>query len=157
MLPPPIPIKEVPVSSTGQDRIAKACEKHWNAHQDNCSGFVRAVASEIGISIPPEHKQANPIIEYISLWSTASWWEIGSPKKAGELAEEGYFVLACLKSEPNGHVAVVTSGYKSSHRGDPRGYWGTYEGVGNKNATMNWSFGKKVMDKVTYFRCMWKR
>ena len=123
MEPPPIPIKEVPVSSTGQTLIAKACEKHWGAHKSDCSGFVKAVAAEIGIFLP--NKQANEIIDYISPWAMASWWEIGSPKKAGELAEEGYFVLACLKSEPNGHVAVVTSGYKAGKDIYPRGYWGT--------------------------------
>lgn len=160
MRPLPIPIKEVPILSNGQDRIIKACEKHWNAHKDNCSGFVKAVAVEIGIFLPDE--KADPIIKYISKWETASWWKIRSPKSAGELAEEGYFVLACLtmadSGRENGHVAVVTSGYKSSHRGDPRGYWGAYKSVGEKNATMNYSFDmKRFESKVSYFRCMWKR
>ena len=163
--PPPMPIAEVPVSSPGQTRIAKACEKHWGAHYYNCSGFVRAVATEIDISYPPaDWKQANPIIKHISAWETASWWKIGSPEKAGTLAEEGYFVLACLTSEDsknpkdtNGHVVVVTSGYKPEHHIYPRGYWGTYLSVGKKNATMNWAFEKGDRDKVTYYRCMWKR
>ncbi len=158
--PPPMPIAEVPVRGTGQKRIINACEKHWSAHKGDCSGFVKAVAAEIGIFLPNE--QADPIIKYISKWETASWWKIRSPKSAGELAEEGYFVLACLtmadSGRANGHVAVVTSGYKSSHRGDPRGYWGAYKSVGEKNATMNYSFDMDQFgSKVSYFRCMWKR
>ena len=158
--PPPMPIAEVPVLSTGQKRIVDACEKHWSAHKGNCSGFVKAVAAEIGIFLPD--KKADPIIEYLSEWTRASWWKIGSPKDAGTLAEEGYFVLACLTStdsgRANGHVAVVTSGYKSSHRGDPRGYWGTLDAVGRKNQTMNWSFDMdRFRLEVSYFRCMWKR
>ena len=161
MEPPPIPIKEVPVSSTGQTLIAKACEKHWNAHKDNCSGFVKAVAAEIGIFLPD--KQANEIIDYISPWAMASWWKIGSPKDAGLLAEEGYFVLACLESKQitlpsgNGHVAVVTSGYRAGKGNSPRGYWGAHKSVGKKNATMNYSFSTADIHKVTYYRCMWKR
>ena len=156
MEPPSIPIGEVPVSSTGQTRIAKACEKHWNAHKANCSGFVKAVAVEIGIFLPNE--QANPIIKHISEWTRASWWKIGSPKEAGVLAEEGYFVLACLTLEPNGHVAVVTSGYKAGKGIYPRGYWGTYQAVGKKNETMNYSFRMELYEhKMSYYRCMWKR
>ena len=94
MRPPPIPIAEVPIVSSGQKKIINACEKHWNVHKDNCSGFVLAVAREIDISFPLPNMQANPIIDYISSWSTGSWWEIGSPKEAGTRAEEGYFVLA---------------------------------------------------------------
>lgn len=156
----PPSIAEVPIVSSGQKKIIAACEKHWNANKDNCSGFVKAVAAEIDIFLPNE--QADPIIKYISEWTRASWWKIGSPKDAGRLAEEGHFVLACLtmadSGHANGHVAVVTSGYKSSHRGDPRGYWGAYKSVGEKNATMNYSFDmKRFGSKVSYFRCMWKR
>lgn len=159
MRPPPIPIAEVPIVSSGQKKIIEACEKHWNAHKSDCSGFAKAVAKELSIELP--NVKADPIIAWISEWSRASWWKIGSPKEAGTLAEEGYFVLACLTTadsgDDNGHVAVVTSGYKSAHSKYPRGYWGAYKSVGSKNDTMNWSFKKDVMDKVTYYRCMWKR
>lgn len=150
-------IGTTPILSTGQERIIKACEKHWNAHRSNCSGFVKAVAKEIDILFPHPEMNANQIIDYISSWSTGSWWEIGSSKEAGTRADEGYFVLACLKSEPNGHVAIVTSGHQPAHDKYPRGYWGSLNSVGKKNETMNYSFNKNDRDKATYFRCMWKR
>lgn len=160
MRPPPIPIAEVPIVSSGQKKIIEACEKHWNAHKSDCSGFAKAVAKELSIELP--NVKADPIIAWISEWSRASWWKIGSPKEAGTLAEEGYFVLACLTTadsgDTNGHVAVVTSGYKPAHGKHPRGYWGAYKSVGEKNATMNYSFDmKRFESKVSYFRCMWKR
>lgn len=162
MRPLPMPIAEVPILSSGQKRIIEACERHWNAHKSNCSGFVRAVAKEIDIPFPPDRIQADPIIEYISMWSTASWWKIGSAKDAGLFAEEGHFVLACLAStesgRANGHVAVVTSGYKPAKGKYPRGYWGALDSVGEKNSTMNWSFPMDLYEhKMSYYRCMWKR
>lgn len=157
--PPAMPTAEVPIVSSGQKKIIDACEKHWNAHKSDCSGFAKAVANELGIELP--NVKADPIIDWISEWSRASWWEIGTPIRAGAYAEEGYFVLACLTSaksgRENGHVAVVTSGHKSAHSKYPRGYWGAYKSIGAKNDTINWSFPKEHMDKVTYFRCMWKR
>lgn len=148
------PLKEkAPILSAGQDKIIKACERHWNAHKDNCSGFVNAVAGQLGIPLP--RVQANPTIDYISAWSTPSWWTINTHMDAGAYAEKGYFVLACLKGTPHGHVVVVTSGHEPGRGTYPRGYWGTYRGVGKMNSTINYAFDMNYFGrKVTYFRYM---
>jgi hypothetical protein len=150
---PPLKEKD-PIRSAGQGRIINACEKHWNAHKNNCSGFVNAVADQLGVPLP--RMQANQIIDLISTWKTISWWKVGLPMEAAAYAENGYFVLACLKDSPYGHVAIVTSGYKPDNGRYPRGYWGTLNSVGEKNGTMNYSFRKTDEHKVAYFRYMHK-
>lgn len=145
--------EKVPIRSAGQGKIINACEKHWNAHKNNCSGFVNAVADQLSIQLP--HMQANPMIDYVSSWTTPSWWKISTPAEAGSYAEKGYLVIACLKLSPNGHVAVVTSGHEPGHGIYPRGYWGTYQGVGKMNSTINYSFRMDLYrHKILYFRCM---
>lgn len=158
-MPPIPPLKNVaPIRSPGQDKIIKACEKHWNVHKSNCSGFVNAVADQLAIPLP--RMQANPMIDYISSWKTPSWWKISTPVEAGSYAESGYFVLACLKNTSHGrashgHVVVVTSGHESGHGIYPRGYWGTHGGVGKMNSTINYSFDMNFFGRqVTYFRYM---
>jgi len=154
MSPTPPLKKEVPIRGPGQAKIIKACERHWNAHQSNCSGFVNAVADQLAVPLP--HMKANPMVDHISSWSAPMWWQINTSKQAGAYADEGYFVLACLKSTPNGHVAIVTSGHEPDHGIYPRGYWGTLNSIGEKNGTMNYSFKKSHVHMVSYFRYMHK-
>ena len=33
------------------DRVRDACEANFEAHQRDCSGFVKAVATDLGVSI----------------------------------------------------------------------------------------------------------
>jgi len=158
MTPTPPLKKEVPIHSPGQAKIIQACEKHWHAHQSNCSGFVNAVADQLAIPLP--HVQANPMIDYIASWKTPSWWKINTPAEAGSYSEKGYFVLACLKNTSHGrashgHVVVITSGHEPAHGIYPRGYWGMYGGVGKMNSTINYTFDMSFLPRqVTYFRYM---
>jgi hypothetical protein len=91
-------------------KILRACEKHWDAHKDDCSGFVKAVAAELGIALTG---QANDIYEQIQ---RSPWSVIARGKRGGEHAATagiaagygGKFVVgASRNSSGHGHVAVI--------------------------------------------------
>lgn len=46
------------------DDIIHACESEWEAHKDDCSGFVKAVAGRL--HVPRIHGMANDIVDVIS-------------------------------------------------------------------------------------------
>lgn len=56
-----------------QNRIVRACEKHWSAWSGDCSGFVKAVAKELGLSLPSI--QANGLVDHIQ---QAPWQRLAS-------------------------------------------------------------------------------
>jgi hypothetical protein len=85
-------------------KILSLCEKHWVKYQKDCSGFVKAVASEIGITITG---QANDIVDQLS---GLGWSRCKNGIDARQKALEGNFVLGGLKSAPHGHVVIVVRG-----------------------------------------------
>lgn len=132
--------------------IVDVCEAHWEAWKDDCSGFLKAVAADVGISL---HGQANAIIDQVQ---GHPWQRVGSAREAVALSGQRYLVIAGLKATGNGHVAVIVPG---DARPWPHAYWGQIHGVGRKNETINWSWSSKpkvkggVSDlaKVAYFAC----
>jgi cell wall-associated NlpC family hydrolase len=103
-------------------------EQNWDAHKSDCSGYVRAVAADLGI---PLHGFANQLVDY---WSRSpSWVTLGNDAaRASELAAQGYFVVAGKKEkEGHGHVVIIVPGRSS--QGDAMGYWGTLGRIGHKN------------------------
>ena len=124
------------------DQVVAACKKEWDANQSNCSGFVKAVAADLGIHFSG---QANDIIQYIR----ANWRSAKDGAGAALQAANGFFVIGGLEDEPNGHVVVVVPG--ALDRGQyPHAYWGTLGGVGKKDETINWSWSAEDRDKVEY-------
>src|SRR5665213_1442996 len=89
---------------TGSDAVVAACKANWEAHKSDCSGFAKAVATDIGVSLSG---MANDIVDEIQQlpWSTTL-----DGVEAGQQAEAGLFVIAGLKEDPHGHVVVVTPG-----------------------------------------------
>src|SRR4051794_36765080 len=85
------------------EKIVQACLLHWESHKGDCSGFVKAVAAELGVGLSG---QANDIVRHIA----ANWWRIDSGREARDWAEAGYLVVAGLEAQPNGHVVVVVPG-----------------------------------------------
>ena len=124
-------------------RIIELCEKHWEQHKKNCSGYVKDIAKDLGVSL---NGQANNIVDQIQ---KAPWKTIKSGVEAKLYATNGMFVVAGLKDKPHGHVVIVVPG-SLAHGKYPTAYWGSLGGVPKKNATINWSWSKQDRDNVIY-------
>src|SRR4051794_36131864 len=86
---------------TKTNKIIRLCEAHWDAYKSDCSGFVKAVAADLGVTISG---LANDIVGKME---SAPWVPLKSGVAAKEKADLGYFVVGGLKAEPHGHVVVV--------------------------------------------------
>jgi peptidoglycan hydrolase-like protein with peptidoglycan-binding domain len=123
--------------------VTDLCEKHWEAHKDDCSGFVKAVATDLNVTLTG---QANDIVDQIQ---KSPWKILKDGKEADSEARAGKFVVAGLKDDPNGHVVIIVPG-ELAHDKYPTGYWGHLGGVGYKNTTINYSWKSTERDKVIY-------
>jgi hypothetical protein len=119
--------------------IEDLCEKHWSNYKLDCSGFVKAVASELNILL---HGQANDIVEQIQ---KIPWSIVQDGNEAHIKALQGMFVVGGLRGKPNGHVVIVVPG-NLAHGKYPTAYWGSISGVAQKKMTVNWSWNKKDRD-----------
>lgn len=128
---------------TKSQKIIELCELHWAAHQKDCSGFVKAVAADLGIHLSG---LANSIVDQIQ---TLPWRVLDSGEAAQREAVKGNLVIGGLKADNHGHVVIVVPGVLAHHK-YPRAYWGSLAGVGKKNETINWSWNKTDRDKVIY-------
>jgi hypothetical protein len=133
---------------TPQQKIINKCEAEFNAHGNDCSGFVKAVANDLGIVMTG---QANDVVDAIQ---TAPWTALGDGVAAKSKADLGFFVVGGLKDTPHGHVVVVVQGPLAQGK-YPTGYWGRLGGTGKKNTTINWAWDPDDRDNVTYaFRAL---
>jgi hypothetical protein len=91
-----------------KETILAACKKQFDLYSDDCSGFVRAVAKDLGY---PLAGNANTLVDYFD----KSWTKIDRVR-AVELVKAGTLVIAGLNSadhnppRPNGHVVIVVDG-----------------------------------------------
>lgn len=129
--------------NTKSKKIIALCEKYWEQHKKDCSGFVKEVAGELGVKL---HGQANEIVDQIQ---KMPWKTVKSGVEAKLQATNGMFVVGGLKDTPHGHVVIVVPG-PLSHGKYPTAYWGSLGGVPKKNTTINWSWNKQDRDKVIY-------
>jgi hypothetical protein len=128
-------------------KVVAACEAEWSAYSNDCSGFVRAVAGDLGISLAG---QANAIID--ALDTPSRWENLGTnPQLASLRAAQGCLVVAGLKATPNGHVAVVVDAPAQAY---PVGYWGKLDDIGKKNTGLNWAWRKSDLVNVKYYSCV---
>jgi hypothetical protein len=125
-------------------KVVEACEKVWDDYKSDCSGFVRAVALELKISVVD-----GPANDIVDSMATDPWKKLKDGVEAKGKAEEGNFVVAGLKATPNGHVAVVVGGPLNREK-YPSGYWGKLGAQGKKNETLNWSWTLTDLPNVTY-------
>lgn len=126
------------------DQIKGFCEAEWDKWKSDCSGFVKAVAQDIGV---PLSGQANDIVDFLE--QSVAWEKLGTDGAAAiRYATMDYFVIAGLKASPNGHIAVVV---KSPPQVYPVGYWGRLGSAGRKNTTLNWSWTHADLAKVRYY------
>jgi hypothetical protein len=130
------------MSMAGSNDIVVACEKYWEPYKADCSGFVKAVSLELGVTLTG---QANDIVDQIG---RAPWVPLTNGVDAAAKSGLG-LVVAGLKDNPHGHVVVVVPG-PLAHGAYPTAYWGQLGGVGKKNATLNWAWSAADRDRVSY-------
>jgi hypothetical protein len=128
----------------------------WVANQSNCSGFVKAVASSLGVTTFNAGDNADAIVNRLP--AAAGWTTLTDLPTVEANAAAGWFVVAGLKSSGftpprnNGHVVVVVQGDDPNHPGFPMAYWGTLGAVGNENASIRYAFIPEVdLPSVQYF------
>lgn len=124
--------------------ITEVCESDWAAYKGDCSGFVKAVAADLGIQLTG---LANDIVDQIGRSPWVSLKKDGVAAKSR--ADAGFFVIGGLKvAGGHGHVVVITPGPLAFSK-YPTGYWGRLDGTGKKNTTINFAW-KEDRDKVVY-------
>ena len=132
------------------DRVKEACEACFDAHADDCSGFVRAVASQLGVELDG---LANEIVDTIRFGN--GWKPLPNGIAAAERAAAGQFVIGGLKGseqtnrDPHGHVVVVVTD-PLAHDVYSSAYWGRLGGTGEKDKTINWAWRAGDRDRVSY-------
>ena len=133
-----------------QGRVRDACEANFEAHQNDCSGFVRAVAADLNVTMDGV---ANDIVDKIGAGGT--WQKLPDGIAANASAVTGKFVVAGLRGDEqfehsnHGHVVVVVDG-PLAHGRYPSAYWGRLGGDGAKFETTNWAWTEHDRDRVTY-------
>lgn len=123
--------------------VKTVCESNWDAYLDDCSGFVKAVAAELGVTL---NGQANDIVDAIQ---TFPWTKAKDGAEAAVKASMGYLVIGGLKAATNGHVVVVVPGAVKDGK-YPTAYWGSLGKVGKKDTTVNWAWVVGDVDRVIY-------
>src|ERR1017187_971588 len=117
-----------PTTLSGLDPVDKSqairvsLVKHWQdtTLQSNCSGFLKQVAKDQGITL---EGLANDIIGFI----IAHWERVPSAMQAAAAAGKGAFVGAVLKGpdhadhRKDGHVAIVLPGALQPRGNGPTG------------------------------------
>ena len=137
-----------------RSRVIGACTKHWPDNQGDCSGFVRAVAHDLGFALAGN---ANAIYTQIA---KAPWVQIGVGTKAsviaGISAGEGKFVVAAEQSQGNGHVAVVVDyrnafdSYAQVDREKAVAFWGKLHSVGKEYERITSSWTAADLERVLF-------
>jgi hypothetical protein len=137
-------------------------EAAFEKHKYNCSGFVRETAAALGFKI--EGAQADNQLDFME----AHWIRLKNGIQAAEVASQGFFVVAGVKSTEykprrnHGHVVVIKPlspdqlpVKKSSlyHGVYPRAWGGDigrrYASQGDKS--VGEIFNVAVRDKVKYY------
>lgn len=121
-------------------------------NKNNCSGFVKSVATKLGVPIPAT-ANADGITDFVS----RNWKEVESGQEAALKAEMGMFVLAVLKgadhspARTSGHVAVVVRGklYKNKYPVVWGGSTGGAQSQGDKTVGEVWNRADR--DNVAYY------
>ena len=130
-----------------QQQIINACETEFPNHTTDCSGFAKAVASDLGIVLTG---MANDIVDQIG---AAPWTALTDGIDAKSKADLGNFVVGGLKDNPHGHVVVVVQGpIDAAHQKYPTAYWGSLKGAqfAAKDKTVNWAWDSTDRDNVIY-------
>ncbi len=116
------------------DPVKDACQANFAAHANDCSGFARAVAGQLGVTL---NGLANQIVDTIR--GGAGWTLLANGVAAEQAAAAGKF-----------HVVVVVAGRPLNRDKYPFAYWGRLGGGGKENETVNFAWRAEDRDNVTY-------
>jgi len=134
------------MSAPPESAIETASRREWPRWKSDCSGFVHAVAKDLGIAIAGN---ANAMVDTMDAKANG-WIDLGhDPALAISYANRGYFVVAGLKAGGHGHVVVIVPTPPGSRY--PIGYWGRLGGVGREKTGINWSWNHRDLPKVDYY------
>ena len=132
--------------------VVAACQANFARNAGNCSGFVRAVAADLGIAIDP-NANADGITD--TLRAGPPWAVLADGLSAADAAADGKFVVAGLrgdeqaKPDEHGHVVVVVAG-PLAHDKYPTAWWGSLGGHPGQGQTLNWAWNTQDRDNITY-------
>jgi hypothetical protein len=132
------------------DRVRDACESRFDAHKDDCSGFARAVAGQLGVTL---EGLADQIVE--TLRTDPTWKRLADGRAAAQSAQAGNLVIAGLKGseqarqDPHGHVVVVVDG-PLAQNAYPSAYWGSLGGQPGRDQTLNFAWTVDDRDRIAY-------
>lgn len=132
------------------DRVREACDDCYEGNKGDCSGFVRAVAAELGVTLIG---LADDIVQALRI--DPQWTVLSDGPAAQQSAVAGKLVLAGLKGSeqaqpgPHGHVVVVVAG-PLAHTAYPTAYWGSLGGEPGRAKTLNWAWTEQDRDHITY-------
>ncbi|SMC24972.1 hypothetical protein SAMN02745857_02023 [Andreprevotia lacus DSM 23236] len=133
-----------PINETAA-RIIAACESNWDAWKSDCSGFLKAVASDLGVLL---QGNANAIGNYLE--NAADWQNLGTDKATAQMrANSGMLVVGSLNASGHGHVVVIVA--TDAAHVQPVGYWGRFGSVGRKNTTINYSWNNADLAQVKFY------
>jgi cell wall-associated NlpC family hydrolase len=135
-----------------KEEILAACRKFYDLYSDDCSGFIRAVARELGYTLTGNADDL--VSELERRWTTID------RAQAIEAAAAGTLVIVGLKAADHnpprrhGHIAVVVDG-PLYHGKYPRVWCGSIGGSagqseGNKSVGEVWR--RTDRDNVSYFK-----
>lgn len=132
-----------------RNRVQEACDACFAAHDGDCSGFVRAVAARLGVTLPAS---ANAIVDLLR--DGGGWTRLGGAAAAARSAGNGNFVIAGFKGQEaartreDGHLAIILG---PDPRGGayPLGAWAT-KGGGAKARSIDHAWTAPDRDRLTY-------
>jgi hypothetical protein len=135
----------------GNDRVASSCVKNYHAHTGDCSGFVKAVSADLGVTLSG---MANDIVKVLQSGS-GGWRSISggsaalASAKAGKLVVAGMLGSQQASPDAHGHVVVVVSGPMVNGK-YPSAYWGSLGGPPGYFRTLNYSWTTQDRDRISY-------
>jgi hypothetical protein len=131
--------------------LKAACEACYDAHVGDCSGFARAVAQQLGVTLAGLADQIVGVLRA----GQDGWTLLPNGTAAAAAAAAGQLVIGGLKGseqahpDAHGHVVVVVEG-PLAHNAYPTAYWGSLGGNPAKDKTINWAWTAADRDKVSY-------
>ena len=97
------------------DRIQDACEACFAAHANDCSGFARAVASQLGVTLSG---LANEMVDTIG--NDRAWMVLDDGIAAAQSAAAGKLVIGGLRGDEQAHRCQDDGHRQRERKGDAK-------------------------------------